>query len=336
MRTSVLIASRRQKKQNIFAELNLHVFFYPSLNFSQNINLKERHTRPRNMIVDDDRVADSSPNCDRNGKQNRSTEMAGILLSLQSSLKQLVQAFNNLREDILLQPDPNEEDKDVITDGTPNLLDLTTATNQLLDASNGHSPKSLPNNSCPDEGTNNDFLDSLTQAFLPNSKKSPDVEEKIASLVNNILTGELSQDSVKERGEEYPPPANCKYLTATMVNEEIWDLLSRKNRSVDLAFQRVQEPLIHGLSSLTILVDRLFKDIQSTQTVDARETLTHVMDSIALFGHANWKLNMKQREIIKPDLNPPYTRLCKREIKPTTKLFGDDLSKHLKEMSEVK
>ena len=105
---------------------------------------------------------------------------------------------------------------------------------------------------------------------------------------------------------------------------------------MDLAFQRVQEPLIHGLSSLTILADRLFKDIQSAQTVDVRETLTHVMHSTALFGHANWKLNMKRREIIKPDLNPPYTRLCKEEIKPTTKLFGDDLSKHLKAMSEVK
>ena len=62
------------------------------------------------------------------------TEMVGVLLSLQSSLKQLVQgskpqteAFNNLREDILLQPDPNEDDKDLITDGTPNLLDLTMA-----------------------------------------------------------------------------------------------------------------------------------------------------------------------------------------------------------------
>ena len=58
--------------------------------------------------------------------ENGSTEMAGVLLSLQSSLKQLVQAakaqteaFNNLREDILLQRDPNEEDKEVITDGTP-------------------------------------------------------------------------------------------------------------------------------------------------------------------------------------------------------------------------
>ncbi|XP_068678583.1 uncharacterized protein [Montipora foliosa] len=247
------------------------------------------------MNVDDDRITDSSPDCDRNGKANGSTEMAGVLLSLQSSLKQFVQAskaqtaaFANMREDIFSQPHLREEDKDVVTAGTPNLLDLTAATNQLLDASGGHSPKSLPNNSFPDEGTNNDFLDSLTQALLPNSKKSPDIEEKIATLVNNILTGELSQDSVKERGEKYPPPANCKYLTPTMVNEEIWDLLSRKNRSVDLASQRVQEPLIHGLSSLTILADRLFKDIQSAKTMDARETLTHVMDSIALFGHANW------------------------------------------------
>lgn len=66
--------------------------------------------------------------------------MARVLLSLQSLLKQLVQvlkaqteAFNNLREDILLQPDPNEEDNNVLTDtGIHNLLDLTTATNQLL------------------------------------------------------------------------------------------------------------------------------------------------------------------------------------------------------------
>ena len=60
------------------------------------------------------------------------------------------------------------------------------------------------------------------------------------------------------------------------------------------------------------------------------------MDSAALLGNTNWKLNMKRRELIKPDLNPPYTRLCKEEIKLFTKLFGEDLSKHLKDMSEAK
>ena len=87
---------------------------------------------------------------------------------------------------------------------------------------------------------------------------------------------------MKERGEKYPLPANCKYLTATMVNEEIWDLLSRKNMSVDLGFQGVQELLIHGLFSLAILADQLFKDIQGVKAVNAQETLPHIMDSIAL------------------------------------------------------
>ena len=45
---------------------------------------------------------------------------------------------------------------------------------------------------------------------------------------------------------------------------------------------------------------------------------------------------MKRRELIKPDLNPPYTRLCKEEIKPSAKLFGEDLPKHLKDMAEAK
>ena len=45
---------------------------------------------------------------------------------------------------------------------------------------------------------------------------------------------------------------------------------------------------------------------------------------------------MKRRELIKLELNLPFTRLCKKEIKPSTKMFGDDLSRHLKDMAEVK
>jgi hypothetical protein len=56
----------------------------------------------------------------------------------------------------------------------------------------------------------------------------------------------------KKKGDKYPPLENCKHLHAITVNEEIWYLMSRKNRSVDLAFQKVQEPIVQGLSALTI------------------------------------------------------------------------------------
>jgi len=159
-------------------------------------------------------------------EKNSSADMVSILQDLQSSLTQLAEvskaqteAFNNLREDLLLQPD--KEDDEVDLDMTSNSLDITAATNKLLDSSNGQSPKSAPSTLRSDSEPKNDLLDSLTQALLSTSKNSPDIEGEIATLVDNILTGELSQDSVKERGEKYPPPANCKYLTPTLVNEEI-------------------------------------------------------------------------------------------------------------------
>ena len=112
--------------------------------------------------------------------------------------------------------------------------------------------------------------------------------------------------------------------------------MSRKNKSIDLAFKKVQEPLVEGLSALAILSDHLVKDIQSSKTRNTREILNQVMDAIAILGNANWRLNMKRRETVKPEINPPYTRLCKEEIKPSQKLYGDDLPKHLKEMTDAK
>ena len=138
---------------------------------------------------------------------------------------------------------------------------------------------------------------------------------------------------LKETGEKYPPPDNCQHLTTVMVNEEIWGLLSRKS---NLEFQKVKGPFMQGLSTLTILADRLLEDVKNSKNTNIRDILQQLMDGIVLLGNANWNLIMKRREFIKCDLNPPYTRLCKEDIKPTTKLFGDDISKHLKEMSEAK
>ena len=78
------------------------------------------------------------------------------------------------------------------------------------------------------------------------------------------------------------------------------------------------------------------KDVTDGKTPNTWDVLNHVMDSVTMLGNTNWKLNMKRREFIKPELNPSYTRLCKEDIAVSTKLFEDDLSKHLKDMSEAK
>ena len=116
---------------------------------------------------------------------------------------------------------------------------------------------------CSDSGLQNDILESLTQAFVQSKEKSPAIAEKIAELIDNIATGGLSSETVKERADKYPSPENCKFLSITTVNEKIWDLLPRRSRTVDLAFQRVQEPIVQSLSAMSILSDQLVKDLHA-------------------------------------------------------------------------
>ena len=105
----------------------------------------------------------------------------------------------------------------------------------------------------PDPGPHISVVDSLTQAFTPQKATSPPIESQIAFLINNMVVGGLSVEMVKERVEKHPPPENCKNLSVSTVNEEVWDLLPRKSRSVDLAFQAVQATVLQGTAALTKL-----------------------------------------------------------------------------------
>ena len=154
--------------------------------------------------------SEASTNSNRTRDENNSPDMATVFQGFQNALTQLVaaskaqtEAFNSPKEDLLLQPEPDEEEEATGTLGTPDLLDL----NQLLDSSeNDQSSKASPSTSVThsDSEPAENLLDNLTQALLSTNKKSPDFERKIAGLMDNILTGELSQDSVKEKGEKYP------------------------------------------------------------------------------------------------------------------------------------
>ena len=319
--------------------LYFDLFRVPTLSVAANITFKMSH-------LTQDAADPSETTSDPLRQENDpNVNMAGILQGLQTSLAKLAKSselqtenLQNLREDLILRSDDDELDD--ISDGHSltggSTLDVESAVNDVLGTNSANNIENTTPAKNPDPGSQASLIDSLTQAFTSRKKTSPAIAGKIAELVDSMLVGGLSTETVKERAEKHSPPENCKYLSVTTVNEEIWDLLSRKTRSVDLAFQRVQEPLLQGLSALTNLAGKLVKDITDGRTPDTRQVLDHVMDSVALLSNTNWKLNMRRRELIKPDLNSPYTRLCKEDIKPSTKLFGDDLSKHLKDMSEAK
>ena len=154
---------------------------------------------------------------------------------LSASSKAQTAAFQCIQEDILLRDVSNDDDKDDTANST---VDPTCVVSALLDSSEG----TVNNNwdavlERSDTEQQSDLLDSLTQVFLSSEKKSPPVSTKIADLIDSVLSGKLSTDTAKEYGEKYFLAENCGRLCPVTVNEEIWDLLPRRARSVDLAFQ---------------------------------------------------------------------------------------------------
>ena len=140
----------------------------------------------------EDGIADGFP-----GRMSRpeagATPLTGLLQG-QASIVQLTQAslsqteaFKNLKEDLLLWPDPQDEEE-------PNhdTIDPMAAVNALLDTNKGTHVAKSADGQDQHSTTEHDIIDSLTQALKSKPKKSPPIDAKIASLVDDILTGDLS------------------------------------------------------------------------------------------------------------------------------------------------
>ena len=74
---------------------------------------------------------------------------------------------------------------------------------------------------------------------------------------------------------------------------------------------------------------------KSASDSDVPEFLQLSLDSLALMGHSINEVNIKRRELIKPDLNDQFKQLCGSHTPVTRLLFGDDLPKSVKEISET-
>ena len=145
--------------------------------------------------------ASSDPGVSKsNGTDHPLDNNMAVLQRLTATLAQLAKASEtqtamlaSLKEDIILRADSDEDEE---SEGDKNdTVDINAVVNNVLDSSNSHTipgtsaPKK--NASCPDSGSQDDILDSLTQAFVQSKEKSTAKTEKIAGLVVNMATGGL-------------------------------------------------------------------------------------------------------------------------------------------------
>ena len=103
-------------------------------------------------------------------------------------------------------------------------------------------------------------------------------------------------------------------------------------RSTDLKFQKVQKSLVKGI---IIIVTEVCKLMGNSGPPNAEDTVGSLMDGVLLLANANQELNYRRRELMRPQLNANYRHFCSPSNPVTSLLFGDDVPKAVKDISDT-
>ena len=102
--------------------------------------------------------------------------------------------------------------------------------------------------------------------------------------------------------------------------------------------RKLETSLLKSMIPIVKMSDKLLElqfNSKSASDSHVSEFLQLSLDSLAFIGHSINEVNIKRRELIKPDLNDHFKQLCGSHTPVTKLLFGDDLPKSVKEISET-
>lgn len=116
-------------------------------------------------------------------------------------------------------------------------------------------------------------------------------------MINELFREGLNDDYFNELLKSIKRPENCKSLIKTRVNQAMWSILNPDTRNCDAKFQVIQSAVIKASVNLTSKLNEM-----DTGIVEGLQSLiTLATDSLALLGHTNKLINVKRKELHRPD-----------------------------------
>ena len=178
-------------------------------------------------------------------------------------------------------------------------------------------------------------LSTFAQDLATDEDLGPEVAKQLADIMTNLLGKKLSDEKIKTRIDENPPPSNIPLLHPPRVNECVWELLKAGPRSSDIRMRKIQVRLTRGLVALARLADLLLQHKKKGTVPDLAESLNRALQSFALIANANYEISLRRRETLRGQLNPKFNRLCYPSTPVTENLFGDDITKRVEDINKV-
>ena len=171
----------------------------------------------------------------------------------------------------------------------------------------------------------------VIEQFYSTGDTGEKIDDKLAGVLSKMLRQQPSDVKMIEKLNSFKRPLNIAELEPTRVNPEIWSSLQSKTRSLDIKIQKVEQAMLKSMVPIISCVELLLKN----DKCDQKTLITKLLDSVAIISHSNHELNLRRRELIKPDLNRQFASLCSSQVPITGLLFGDNLSQKCKDIQET-
>ena len=184
-----------------------------------------------------------------------------------------------------------------------------------------------------DEDDNWGLLDDI-EDIKNDDEKGPCVKDKLAQKVNDRFMGNIGSEKIAAKQKAYLCPENCPALAVPRCNEEIWRKLEKHHKQADIRVAGIQRAIAAGATGLVQMLEALLSSGKATGSLDVQGLVTKGCDSLALLGYANQELSQKRREAMRPALKKEYVGLLSRSVPVTSKLFGDDLMKTMRDLKQ--
>lgn len=161
--------------------------------------------------------------------------------------------------------------------------------------------------------------------------------KKLEDFCNAGMRILLKDDKLKELEEKYFRPGNCNHMQTPKVNPEIWIKLKQTTKQGDLRMQRLHSLLLKASFPLVRILDLIMTSKLGDAEVKGmmKGIKDLAKDSLTLLLTLSTQIGFRRRELIKPDLNFSFRQLCGSHNAITDFLFGDDLAKQIRDISDA-
>ena len=176
----------------------------------------------------------------------------------------------------------------------------------------------------------------FSEAFVA-VKMGAEISETLATDITNACTKEPNEEYVKKLKEKLLTPENTPYLCVPKVNESVWQAKSMNRRltSQDLALQKSQSALVSGISGVARLADSLKElHLEDPENELLSDLLGQAQDSLFMLGHSSYLLSTQRKKNLEDVFHQEFKAIAGKKQEISDYLFGNDLSKRCKDMSE--